>query len=293
VNDGFEAASLTTVSTFFEWLWFIPHPKLDQLKIARKVISDIQSEIIEEHKKTFNPENIRDFIDAFLASNQKIDEDEFNQVMVDMIAAGADSTAVSSQWAFYYLAKHPEVQTKAREELISVVGTNSKEVTWEQLDLLPYLTNIQREAFRVKPTAPFGLPHECAENTVVNGFFFPEKAWILFNCYGICHDPKIWGEDVSEFRPERYDSDKISPEVQKMIDEWIVFGVGRRKCIGKELAVKELKMFIAMVVLSFNISVDPELKVEDQVDVVLRPKGGMKLTFTPTQDSGAATLKGE
>lgn len=63
-------------------------------------------------------------------------------------------------------------------------------------------------------------------------------------------DKKIWGDDVEEFKPERFlpeNADKVPAHA------WRPFEKGPRNCIGQELALIEMKVMLAMTLREFDI----------------------------------------
>jgi hypothetical protein len=63
-------------------------------------------------------------------------------------------------------------------------------------------------------------------------------------------DRQFWGEDVAEFKPERFlpqNADKIMPNLYRPFEK------GPRNCIGQELALIELKVILAMTIREFDI----------------------------------------
>lgn len=69
---------------------------------------------------------------------------------------------------------------------------------------------------------------------------------------GIHRNPKIWGDDVDAFKPERWlDS---GPNRAAYHDANVAFSKGQRNCIGQELALLELRMVLAMTVTRFDFT---------------------------------------
>jgi cytochrome P450 len=71
------------------------------------------------------------------------------------------------------MAMHPEFQTKAQEEIDSVIGTH-RLPEFEDRPLLPYVEAVYREVMRWKPVLPLGLPHATTEDDVYDGYFIPK-----------------------------------------------------------------------------------------------------------------------
>ncbi|ODM88910.1 Cytochrome P450 1A2 [Orchesella cincta] len=68
---------------------------------------------------------------------------------------------------------------------------------------LPYTEAIVLETLRLSSIAPLGAPHRMTADTLFHGYFLPKDTTVISNLWAIHHDPKVWGEDVNEFRPEK------------------------------------------------------------------------------------------
>jgi cytochrome P450 len=123
-------------------------------------------------------------------------------ILWDVMAGGIDTSATSIEWLIYILINHPEVQTKAQEELLRVVGPN-RLPTFDDAENLPYLNAVISECFRFKHFAPFGIPHSTTKDTTLGGYRVPKAAQVMINIYALHMDPENW-KDPEEFRPERF-----------------------------------------------------------------------------------------
>lgn len=83
----------------------------------------------------------------------------------------------------------------------------------------------------------------------INGQFVPAGTKIGYGMYGIFRDKKLWGNDPSIFRPERWleeDADKLK-EMDSALE--LIFGYGKYKCLGSNVAMMELnKVFVEVSV---------------------------------------------
>lgn len=75
---------------------------------------------------------------------------------------------------------HPKVQAKLHEELDRVVGAG-REPTVTEIQNLPYLMAVWKEALRWSPTTPLGLAHVCEDEDVFEGYTIPKKSWVFCN----------------------------------------------------------------------------------------------------------------
>jgi cytochrome P450 len=86
--------------------------------------------------------------------------------MQDIIAAGAETSAVAIEWALSELLRNPEAMAKATDELDRVVG-GSRLVSEADMPCLPYLEAVVKETLRVHPLAPLLVPRLSREDTSV------------------------------------------------------------------------------------------------------------------------------
>jgi len=97
------------------------------------------------------------------------------------------------------------------------------------------------------------VPHAATENTKFHGYDIPKGTIVFANLYANHHDPKVWGEDVGQFRPERFLTADGSTVVRH--EALIPFSIGRRVCLGETLARDTLFLFAANLAQSFEVVV--------------------------------------
>ena len=70
------------------------------------------------------------------------------------LVAGHETTAITTAWLFYELARHQDAQEKLRQEVLSIPDEHP---TIEQLSSLHYLECVIREIIRLYPAIPSSL----------------------------------------------------------------------------------------------------------------------------------------
>ena len=73
--------------------------------------------------------------------------------MQEMNFHGTDTTALLTEWTMAELMLNPETQKKAQAELDAVVGRD-RSVTDSDIQKLPYLQAVVKEALRMHPPGP-------------------------------------------------------------------------------------------------------------------------------------------
>ncbi|KAK4481533.1 hypothetical protein RD792_012434 [Penstemon davidsonii] len=231
--------------------------------------------LIDEHKKKICSSNDiigrKTVIESMLELQQSEPEfysDEIIKgIILVLLLAGTDTTAVTMEWAMDLLLNHPNVLKKARAELDYHVGHNCL-VEEPDLSKLPYLQGIVNEALRLYPAVPLLVPRESSNDCTIGRFDVPSKTMLLVNAWSIHRDPKLW-DDPESFKPERYDG--LEDEAYKL--KLIPFGLGRRRCPGAGLANREVALALASLIQCFEWErIDEELVNMDEGMGLSMPK---------------------
>ena len=146
--------------------------------------------------------------------------------LVTMLAAGHETTAVGLAWTFELVLRHPEVLERLRTGLDD--------------DRDPYRTAVVKEALRVRPVI-FNVARRLMEPMQLGGFSLPAGQFVLPSISGLQTDPRIWGPDAAEFRPERWEDAEVPSHA------WIPFGGGTRRCLGALFAQTEMETVVRTV----------------------------------------------
>ncbi|XP_078580388.1 cytochrome P450 2U1-like [Branchiostoma floridae x Branchiostoma japonicum] len=220
-----------------------------------RALQEFCREQIEKHRQTFDPNDIRDFIDAFLLEQQRAPEEkarenftdkELQEVLIDLFLAGTETTATTTRWALLYMMLNPDIQEKVHQEIDSVLGQSSP--SYAQRNLLPYTTATLAEVQRIKAIVPLSIPHAASRDTTLNGYNIPQEATIFVNLWSVHMDPQLFPEP-NTFQPERFlDQDGNFVKHEAVIP----FGIGHRVCLGEQLAKMELFMLFVSLMQRFT-----------------------------------------
>ncbi|XP_076978472.1 cytochrome P450 1A1 [Tamandua tetradactyla] len=254
---------------FIPILRYLPNPTLNAFKDLNKRIWSFMKKIIKEHYKTFEKGHIRDITDSLIEHCQEKSLDENANIQLsdkkivntvfDLFGAGFDTVTTAMSWSLMYLVTNPRVQRKIQEELDTVIG-RARRPQLSDRPQLPYLEAFILETFRHSSFVPFTIPHSTTRDTSLSGFYIPKGCCIFVNQWQINHDQKLWG-DPFEFRPERFLTSDGT--INKALSEkMIVFGMGKRKCIGETIARWEIFLFLAILLQQMEFSVSPGVKVD-------------------------------
>lgn len=183
------------------------------------------------------------------------EEDAFMQDSVlNFLIAGRDTTAQAMSWCLFLVMQHPEVEAKILEEAAKVCGRGDggaqTPLAYDQLGKLEYLQATIHEALRLFPSVPLN-PKVCLQSdTLPDGTYVPAGSSVWYLSYGMGRNKKIWGEDAEDFRPERW----LSMETPPTPYAYPVFHAGPRECLGKRLAMVEMKALLCMVLREVKLT---------------------------------------
>jgi cytochrome P450 len=182
-----------------------------------------------------------------------------------MLLAGHDTTAYQLSLTVLEIVKHPEVLRKLQEELDSALPNRDGNFSADALTELTYLNCVINEGNRLQPVAAQGSLREAACDIEYEGMVIPKGSTIILPPYAMHRSSIIRSPD--EFIPERWLAD--DPELEALKSLFYPFSSGKRNCVGQNLAMLELRMFIATLFRRFNFELVS--KVSYDYYLVLRP----------------------
>ncbi|KAL6720637.1 hypothetical protein ACLMJK_002562 [Lecanora helva] len=194
-----------------------------------------------------------------------------------VVVAGSDTTAPSLTNLLYLLACNPNEVEKIQTELEGIDPQDSKAVA-----ALCHLNGAINESMRLLPAVlTFVTRVSPPEGLEVEGTWIPGDVKIAAPRYTIGRLESAW-EDPHAFCPERWYSRQ---EMIKDKRAFAPFGLGKTACVGKNLALTEIRMVIASLLSAFDIKFPPgesgQAVERDMKDQLTANPGDLNLIFTP------------
>ncbi|KAI3615363.1 cytochrome p450 [Moniliophthora roreri] len=229
---------------------------------------------------------------AMLVETQErhgLDDTESSWLAAMIYLAGYETTSSSLGWLILALLCFPEAQRKAQEELDNVVG-RARLPTLDDMENLPYMRAVVKEALRWRPTTPLSVFHASLEDDVYEGYFIPKNSLIIPNVLAMNHNADTYGPDADKFRPERFLNDdgthKPSPPDTKDEGHY-TFGFGRRVCPGRHMAFNTMLTF-AIVLWAMHLEpgkddlgLEESLSTDDEASGVVSRASPYKVSSRP------------
>ncbi|KAJ3677083.1 hypothetical protein LUZ60_002807 [Juncus effusus] len=216
-----------------------------------------------------------DFLDSLLELNveSKLDRQTMKVLLMEIFAAGTDTTSITVEWAMAELLHDPIALAKAQYEVRNIFQSEVP----KELDItkLPYLQAVVKEVMRMHPAGPLLVPREAMESIDKLGgrFIVPKGARVLVNIWAIGRDPEVWDEP-NVFRPERFlEKEK---DFRGKDFEFIPFGFGRRICPGMPLATRVVPYIMALMLHELDWKLPDGMEPKD-VDLTEKFMATLKL----------------
>src|ERR1700729_597950 len=230
--------------------------------------------IIAERRKSGALGKVNDLLDRMLTgvdrqSGEKLDETNIIAQCLTFLIAGHETTSGLLSFTLYELIKHPKALERGYEEVDRVLGGDVNTLpTYAQTHQLPYVSQILDETLRLWPTAP-AFSRRPYKDIVLGGKYEVHAGTGIVVLTGMLHrDPKIWGDN-----PEAFDPDRFSPENRAKIppNAYKPFGTGQRACIGRQFALQEATLVLAMLLQRFEFVDFADYQLETKQTLTIKP----------------------
>nr|XP_016491094.1 PREDICTED: cytokinin hydroxylase-like isoform X3 [Nicotiana tabacum] len=191
--------------------------------------------------------------------------------------AGHETTALLLTWTSMLLASNPSWQDKVRDEVTQVCKRDPPTV--EHLPKLTLFIFLQlnmviNESLRLYPPASV-LPRMAFEDFKLGDLHIPKGLSIWIPVLAIHHSEEIWGEDVNEFRPDRFASKSFAAG-----RNFLPFAAGPRNCVGQSFALMEAKIILAMLISKFRFTISENYRHAPVIVLTIKPKYGVQIKLT-------------
>ncbi|GAB2983434.1 cytochrome P450 [Streptomyces pseudoechinosporeus] len=224
--------------------------------------------------QTTTPDVLSHLLDArYSDSDEALDDSQIVAELVFYLFAAVHSVGEALPYAFYELARHPDVERRMHDELDTVLAGGP--VRAQDLPRLDYTRRVLQEVLRLHP--PVWLVARRALIPVQLGdAHLPAGAEISFCPYALHRDPQVYAE------PLRFDPDRWLPERAKNLPaaSYLALGAGPRKCIGDNLAMMHMLTALATIGARWCLRPVPGHRLRPAVRIFLS-SGPLPMTVEP------------
>ncbi|PYH67698.1 cytochrome P450 [Aspergillus vadensis CBS 113365] len=206
---------------------------------------------------------------------------------LDILIAGADTTASTLTAGFMHILSNPTIYSKLADALraanISVDDPSAAQL--QELEKIPYLTACVKESLRIAMPVPGRLPRVVPNNLdepfVVEGQVIPPGTVVSMSTYTMHTSEEVWGPDARAFNPDRW----LQPEAKSLEQYLCTFSKGVRMCLGQNVAYAEVTIVMAYLFRNFDIKLPPYFRPPERKDLFTMEysKPGLPLMFSSVE----------
>jgi cytochrome P450 len=236
-----------------------------RLHQAVRRLHAIAGEMIEARRRAAGGnELLSDLVGARDPADRGLEDLELREIVVTLLAAGHETTALAIAWAIHLAALHPEVDHRLAEESRGASGT-------EAAGRLPVARAVVREALRLYPPA-WGIGRETTREIELEGHRIRPGTQVYVVPWVTHRDPR-WFPEPGRFEPDRWTDGGRAESARA----WIPFGAGPRGCVGSGFAMIEAPLVLSTLVRRWRFVPVPGHLIELQAAITLRPRRGIRM----------------
>ena len=161
-----------------------------------------------------------------LPPSQRISDEDILHNINTFMFAGSDTTSLGLTWTLLLLAQHPSLQSRLRDELLSISPSSEIQLTPDEIESLhstleglPFLHNVCRESLRLIPPVHSSLRVATQDDEVPTSYpvhirkadgsivgevgrsvSVPKGSFVHVPIEAFNLDKGMWGEDAWEFK---------------------------------------------------------------------------------------------
>ncbi|ETN41942.1 uncharacterized protein HMPREF1541_03881 [Cyphellophora europaea CBS 101466] len=227
-------------------------------KIRLFTVDHVQARLARE--RTEEGKQTKDLLGMIVRDpeNQKdpLSDPEIAALSLTLVIAGSETTTTALAGMMYYLTKSPRVLKKLTEEIRTAFPT-AADITTKNAVKLRYLNGAVEEALRLFIPAP-SLPPRIVPKSghKIGGEWIPGGTGVTIANYHNSHSDEFF-DNASDFRPERWiDGGEGSHTKRHVKNAYSAFSAGPRNCVGKTLALTEMRLLTAKLLWHFDMELD-------------------------------------
>lgn len=184
------------------------------------------------------------------------------RIFIDLIVAAGDTTAFSTQWALYLLARDGQIQSQVRQELFEFGNQHETQL----------IRGTVREALRMFPVATF-VGRILGKDAILNGYRVDKFTLVLISMYSAGRDETSF-PDANRFLPWRWHRDPHTGALKHVnhAQSSIPYALGARNCIGQRIANAQMHVILSTILRSFDVRLLNGKDVDLVMRLIIMPK---------------------
>jgi cytochrome P450 len=254
--------------------WFAVSGELRKHEEMRTSADAVLLEYIKRRRSEAPGQDLlQTLMDARYTDGEGMSDDLILSESMQLLVAGHETSSNALSWLLYLLSSRSDCLERVRQEFNDVLG--DAPLGHADVPKFVFSTQVIQEALRLYP--PFWMvDREAIADDQVGDIVIPAGSMVIVHVYGAHHAPKHWP------RPETFDTDRFIKGNEKLRAPftYLPFGGGPRGCIGNNYAMLQILMILSDLLRRYDFQIVPGQTIEAKPMVILRPKHGIRMTFT-------------
>ncbi|MFM9828898.1 MAG: bifunctional cytochrome P450/NADPH--P450 reductase [Sphingomonas sp.] len=223
--------------------------------------------IIAERRRA--PNDGKDLLNLMISATDPETGERLNDVniryqVLTFLIAGHETTSGMLTFSLYHLLRNPHVLAQAYAEVDRVLPGDTRP-DYAHTAQLVVVERILKEALRLWPTAPAFTLAPFEDEMVGGKWLLRKDRPVNVFSPGLHRFAGVWEN------PDEFDIDRWLPDAEaaRHPHAYKPFGNGERACIGRQFAMVEAKLALAMMLQKFAIS-DPhmyQLRIKETLSI--------------------------
>jgi len=294
----YPSAKVQRAKKTWDMLW-TQAERLVEEKMNVVTLTD-KSALQEDGKVAYGKDVLTTLLEANVSAQpeDRLTREEIIASVNTVIFGAVESTANMVSRILHTLALHPDAQERLSREIVAASEAGAS-LTYEHVMELPFLDAVYQETARAYPPVhvmnrelteekailPLGRPLEDVSGRLVNEIVLEKGVTVAIGIHGYNTSKAVWGDDATEWKPERWLSSEAPPEVPcgGIYSNTMTFLGGPRSCIGFKYAEVQIKMTLYHLLQSFTFSLGQEEVVWNTSRIIFpsTARGGADSTSMP------------
>ncbi|KAH6914654.1 cytochrome P450 [Coprinopsis sp. MPI-PUGE-AT-0042] len=243
---------------------------------------------VEGYRRRSGREMQRDIFSSVIDCDNGAPELTKDEIAADaaLVVVAATDTGVQTVVSLVrYVSEKPEMKNRLQQE-VDTAFSDMDDMDVDAVLRLPYLDACLQETLRIMPPGPCGPPRTSGEAGVqIQDTWFPPNTTLHVPVYTMHRDASNFGDFPDQFIPERWlPEEKAHFNINQ--DAFLPFSSGYSSCVGKHLAIQNIKIMLACVYHSLDLALADGLDLakfdasykehslwsHDALDIVAKPR---------------------
>lgn len=264
-GDDYETRILTQEGNPFA---FLSRDSTRDLSVVMKVreLRSLLLNIIADRRKDAGHTPF-DFLSMYLQARDKqgapFSDEELLDELMTLIVAGFETSANTLNWAWYLIARHPDVEARLLEEASRCIPAVSA-VDADALASMTYTQQVLEETLRLYPPVWLFTRRSHADDEL-DDYDVPPGTDIYLSPYILHRTASYWPD------PDRFDPNRFLLDARSKKDRpYFPFSLGPRRCLGEYFSFLEMKVHLGLLLPHFRMHLRDDAEPQLELGINLR-----------------------